>query len=209
MAAMQHLSLVVVFLFCQASGQDEQMKTIILDDDNFEHLTQASTGATTGDWLVLFSKNEDDCLKCAEAKDVFSSLTERLSTRLNVALIDAQKNQGLLRRFKINTFPSIYFFRHGFQFAYLGSIDQTKLENFALGGYRDVRKEAVTKPLSTFDIWLEDTTQEIMVSIKERKLPSTSTIGIAAGTFLLCLAFLFCCCSGTRPEPVTQAKKRQ
>ena len=24
-----------------------------LDDDNFEHLTQAATGATTGDWLVL------------------------------------------------------------------------------------------------------------------------------------------------------------
>lgn len=24
-----------------------------LDDTNFEHLTQASTGATTGDWFVL------------------------------------------------------------------------------------------------------------------------------------------------------------
>ena len=26
---------------------------IHLSDDNFEHLTQAATGATTGDWLVL------------------------------------------------------------------------------------------------------------------------------------------------------------
>lgn len=24
-----------------------------LSDDNFEHLTQASTGATTGDWFVM------------------------------------------------------------------------------------------------------------------------------------------------------------
>jgi len=24
-----------------------------LDDSNFEHLTQAATGATTGDWLVM------------------------------------------------------------------------------------------------------------------------------------------------------------
>lgn len=24
-----------------------------LDDNNFEHLTQAATGATTGDWLVM------------------------------------------------------------------------------------------------------------------------------------------------------------
>ena len=25
----------------------------VLNDDSFEHLTQASTGATTGDWLIL------------------------------------------------------------------------------------------------------------------------------------------------------------
>ena len=25
----------------------------VLKDDTFEHLTQAATGATTGDWLVL------------------------------------------------------------------------------------------------------------------------------------------------------------
>lgn len=24
-----------------------------LNDDNFEHLTQVSTGATTGDWFIL------------------------------------------------------------------------------------------------------------------------------------------------------------
>lgn len=24
-----------------------------LSDDNFEHLTQAATGATTGDWLIM------------------------------------------------------------------------------------------------------------------------------------------------------------
>lgn len=24
-----------------------------LNDDNFEHLTQAATGATTGDWFIL------------------------------------------------------------------------------------------------------------------------------------------------------------
>jgi hypothetical protein len=27
-----------------------------LTDTSFEHLTQASTGATTGDWLVMFYK---------------------------------------------------------------------------------------------------------------------------------------------------------
>lgn len=33
----------------------EQHKNVVLrmlTDENFEHLTQASTGATTGDWLI-------------------------------------------------------------------------------------------------------------------------------------------------------------
>lgn len=34
---------------------DENRSPIVreLSDENFEHLTQASTGATTGDWLIL------------------------------------------------------------------------------------------------------------------------------------------------------------
>lgn len=32
----------------------EKSDVIILTNENFEHLTQASTGATTGDWLVEF-----------------------------------------------------------------------------------------------------------------------------------------------------------
>jgi len=33
-------------------GENMQSYTMTLNDDNFEHLTQASTGATTGDWFV-------------------------------------------------------------------------------------------------------------------------------------------------------------
>lgn len=29
-------------------------QVVVLDDQNFEHLTQAATGATTGDWFVAF-----------------------------------------------------------------------------------------------------------------------------------------------------------
>ena len=43
--------LCVVVAFCAATTRDVQT----LDADNFEHLTQATTGATTGDWLVLFA----------------------------------------------------------------------------------------------------------------------------------------------------------
>jgi len=33
-------------------AENLQSYTLSLNDDNFEHLTQASTGATTGDWFV-------------------------------------------------------------------------------------------------------------------------------------------------------------
>jgi hypothetical protein len=43
-----------VFVFCILFsflfGEDDLK---ILDDDSFEHLTQAASGATTGDWLIV------------------------------------------------------------------------------------------------------------------------------------------------------------
>lgn len=44
-------SLVLVLALLLASAVAE---VVILDTSNFEHLTQASTGATTGDWLIKF-----------------------------------------------------------------------------------------------------------------------------------------------------------
>ena len=40
---------ILSFLHCVKAVED----LIVLDDGSFEHLTQAATGATTGDWLVF------------------------------------------------------------------------------------------------------------------------------------------------------------
>lgn len=42
------------FLLSLLSSDGEASNIITLDSDNFEKLTQASTGATTGDWLIEF-----------------------------------------------------------------------------------------------------------------------------------------------------------
>jgi hypothetical protein len=44
----------VVFLFLCVSLVFCEGEVVDLNLSNFEHLTQASTGATTGDWLVKF-----------------------------------------------------------------------------------------------------------------------------------------------------------
>lgn len=49
-------SICIIFLMLSSSlvaEEDDETDLIMLNDSNFEHLTQASTGATTGDWLVM------------------------------------------------------------------------------------------------------------------------------------------------------------
>lgn len=43
-----------------------------LDDTNFEHLTQASTGATTGDWLCFFY--DASCIDCDRLTSTWESV---------------------------------------------------------------------------------------------------------------------------------------
>lgn len=57
---------------------------IELTDDNFEHDTQASTGATTGDWFVRFCDT-----KCTPELDkAWSKLSTSLARRVSIASVD-------------------------------------------------------------------------------------------------------------------------
>ena len=46
----------ICLLFSNLQAQSPPESVLLLDDDTFEHTTQASTGQTTGNWLVLFSE---------------------------------------------------------------------------------------------------------------------------------------------------------
>ena len=41
-----------MFVFCFVMGSYKCSEVVVLDTSNFEKLTQASTGHTTGDWFV-------------------------------------------------------------------------------------------------------------------------------------------------------------
>ena len=49
---MSLLALVSIFAFIYAANGEGDV--VELDEGNFEHLTQISTGATTGDWFIKF-----------------------------------------------------------------------------------------------------------------------------------------------------------
>ena len=73
----------------------------ILTDANFEHTTQASTGQTTGKWLVCLS----DDSACSEVPDVWQALgaaTKRpplMDAGANLATVHLGTNSQLAKRF--------------------------------------------------------------------------------------------------------------
>ncbi len=75
-----------------------------LIDDNFEHLTQAATGATTGDWLVQFFR--EDCQECERQRARLEGLACILKGRVNVAMVDKGSRGAVTgRRFGVQKLP--------------------------------------------------------------------------------------------------------
>lgn len=58
-----------------------------LTDLNFEHDTQATTGSTTGDWLILFCEFER-LKKCRDYEPFWNELAGLLRGKTTVAYID-------------------------------------------------------------------------------------------------------------------------
>ena len=76
-----------------------------LDIDNFEKLTQAATGSTTGDWLVKFYAPW--CGHCKTLAPTWEEVANELKGVVNVAKVDVMSNRALGTRFEIEgMFPS-------------------------------------------------------------------------------------------------------
>ncbi|CAK0872081.1 unnamed protein product [Prorocentrum cordatum] len=93
---------------------------IKLDVTNFEHDTQASTGATTGDWLVKFFSPK--CGTCVEFAPIWEEVATELKemqvqgmgVHINVAEVELTPgNKELFDRFKVEQLPEIVLFRKG------------------------------------------------------------------------------------------------
>ncbi|PHJ20212.1 thioredoxin domain-containing protein [Cystoisospora suis] len=78
-----------------------------LTDATFEHDTQASTGATTGDWFVKFYAPW--CGHCKAMAAAWEDLAKELKGKINVAKLDATSNSITAKRFKIQGFPTLYY----------------------------------------------------------------------------------------------------
>ena len=117
---------------------------IELDDDTFEHETQAATGATTGDWFVMFYAPW--CGHCQRLKPTWAELANEIGDRVNVAKVNADDSTILAERFDIRGYPTLLFFHRGKYFKYMGDRDLDSLADFALGGYKEESDSSLKVP---------------------------------------------------------------
>lgn len=122
-----------------------------LSDENFEHLTQASSGATTGDWFIMFYTSS--CVDCQRLTAIWEAVAGDLKTRMNVARIDKDgKGSATANRFLVKEVPSFIFLRQGKFYRYeIKKYDVKSFVTFAQEWYKNATPEKVPVPQSPFD----------------------------------------------------------
>ncbi|XP_059477007.1 thioredoxin domain-containing protein [Neocloeon triangulifer] len=171
-----------------------------LNDDVFEHLTQAATGATTGDWFIMFYGIT--CVDCQRLQATWEAVAAKLKSRLNVARVNMQVNGAATgRRFRVHKMPTFIFFRQGKLYRYpLDKLDVPSLTSFATEWYKNARAEPVPTPLSPFD----DLTQAVADWLRYTEWPWMVATG---GSLIGILGILAFCMLGKKKQVQKKQKK--
>jgi protein disulfide-isomerase-like protein len=181
-------------------------EVIQLDTKNFEHLTQATSGATTGDWLIKFYAPW--CGHCRKMEPTYEKVAEMLHGEVNVARVDVSANRELGTRFDIKGFPTVKFLSKGKVYDYTGKRTADDLTEFAKGGYKIQQPQDVQPAMGMFG--------EITAVFKHAY--KQAAVDLKAGKYLtidvfLCfmpllfLAFIVMIFVIPNPQPPKPAKK--
>ena len=149
MRSLIHIFTLILSIFSSvkatSSLSNEASGIIELTDENFEHLTQASTGQTTGKWFVFFSSQK--CPHCTTLYPKWKTLSEELSTEhpdssVLVAMVDVTNSPELVQRFNIQSMPTLYYFADMGMYEYGPKSPRNvdSLINYVLEGYKSGEK---------------------------------------------------------------------
>lgn len=154
----------VVGIYCTNAAVVE------LNAENFEHLTQAATGQTTGKWFVKFYAPW--CGHCKALAPHWDELAAKIESEhpnegIIIAKVDASEksNRALAQRFDVKGFPTLIYFANRQMYPYLGGRTLDQMLDYATGGYLDgsqPKAQNVPSPPS----WLEMKVQKLKAELK-------------------------------------------
>lgn len=133
-----------------------------LDDTNFESLTQASTGSTTGNWLVLFYDNS--CVDCTRLAAICEAIGAKLKfSYTNVARVNiGTKGIQTAKRFKVEKVPSFILIRKGKFYRYnLKNYEIETLVGFATKTFQNFGAESIKPQASPFENLIDSIVEKL------------------------------------------------
>jgi thiol-disulfide isomerase/thioredoxin len=186
------------------SRQGSDVRDLHVSD--FEMDTQASTGATTGDWFVMFYGN---CPHCKAMAPVWTRLATTLKGERIVARVDCSAEHSLCARFNVTSIPTMVMFRHGNMYAYPSVAERSHdaLEAFAVGGFSSVSALQVPKERGALELLVADARAELTAVLHNYKGAAILlvTLGLLVGIILTALIFMCCLSSAPAAAPARKA----
>ncbi|XP_017139676.1 uncharacterized protein LOC108154079 isoform X2 [Drosophila miranda] len=126
-----------------------------LSDENFEHLTQASSGATTGDWFIFFYSA--DCVLCQRLYAIWESVGGKLRQKFNIARMNRlETGISTAKRLGILGSPEFIFIRQGKMYRYIAKTYRPEdFVQFAELGYLESPSQMVPEPPSVISLFFD------------------------------------------------------
>ncbi|XP_017139677.1 uncharacterized protein LOC108154079 isoform X3 [Drosophila miranda] len=133
-----------------------------LSDENFEHLTQASSGATTGDWFIFFYSA--DCVLCQRLYAIWESVGGKLRQKFNIARMNRlETGISTAKRLGILGSPEFIFIRQGKMYRYIAKTYRPEdFVQFAELGYLESPSQMVPEPPSVISSLFFDRLQNFV-----------------------------------------------
>ena len=177
----------------------------VLTEETFEHDTQAATGATTGDWFVMFS--DDSCDHCQRAQPAWEQLAlarDVHHTSIAVVKCSSSDSSWVCKRFEVRSYPTFFLLRRGKMYSYDGKRDKDSLLKFLLTSTSDLSASAQAPPAE----W--GILDKVVASVDDVRKADPLIFYITAGlSVITVLLFAFLMCLPTPAQPVRRRQPRK
>jgi len=166
-------------------------EVVHLRDDNFEHQTQASTGMTTGSWLVLFkAKKCPHCNKLMPDFELLSQDEEILENGIVLSTVDVTESPHVTNRFQVRGSPTLIYLHKKRMYAYRGQRDYESIKEFILSGFENAPAFSIPPPPTALEYYVK-LFQAVGLELVDAAMGKSGATGYAIIVLVVLLMSIF------------------